>query len=65
MVDYKRSSNCNIITSRIDQEESNAIGMTRLTEESNAIGMTRLTEESKLIRTMVLSKSTQKLDSTT
>jgi len=53
MVDYKRSSNCNIITSRIDQEESNAIGMTRLIEES------------KLIRTMVLSKSTQKLDSTT
>jgi hypothetical protein len=31
----------------------------------NAIGMTRLTEESELIRTMVWSKSTQKLDSAT
>jgi hypothetical protein len=51
MVDYKRSLNCNIIASRIE------------CFYSNAISMTRLIEESELIRTMVWSKSTQKLDS--
>jgi len=34
-------------------------------EAANVIGMTRLTKESELIRTMVWSKSTQKLDSVT
>jgi hypothetical protein len=34
MVDWKRSSNCNIIASRIECFYSNAIGMTQLTEES-------------------------------
>jgi len=33
-VDWKRSSNCNIIASRIKCFHSNAIGMTQLTEES-------------------------------
>ena len=34
IVDWKRSSNCNIIASRIECFYSNAIGMTQLTEES-------------------------------
>jgi len=33
-VDWKRSSNCNIITSRIEYFYSNVISMTKLTEES-------------------------------
>jgi hypothetical protein len=33
-VDWKRSSNCNIITSKIECFYSNVIGMTQLTEES-------------------------------
>ena len=32
-VDWKRSSNCNIIANRIECFYSNAIGMTQLTEE--------------------------------
>jgi hypothetical protein len=32
--DWKRSSNCNIIASKIECFYSNAIGMTQLTEES-------------------------------
>jgi hypothetical protein len=33
-VDWKRSSNCNIIVSKIKYFYSNVIGMTQLTEES-------------------------------
>jgi len=49
-VDWKRSSNCNIIASKLE------------CFYSNAIGMTQLTEESEYILTMVSLKSIQKLD---